>query len=163
MNIYTDGAAKGNGKSSAKAGWGWVAYDTDNEQVAYDYGEVEGEQTNNRGELTSLTEAYKWVRAIRRKGYNKPVYIYSDSAYCVNGLNDWMHGWAMNGWKRSGGKSILNLDIWQSLFELYHEVIACGVQKVKGHSGDIGNEEADRLAGLGVEGGNADAETTRRF
>ena len=160
MEIYTDGAAKGNGQESAQAGWGWVAYDSKGKKVAYDYGKVIGEQTNNRGELTALIEAYKWVGRLRTQGYNEPIYLYSDSAYCVNGVNDWMHGWAMNGWTRSGGKAVVNLELWKTLYDLYHNTIFCGVRKVKGHNGILGNEEADLLAGQGVEGENDDARTT---
>ena len=32
--------------------------------------------------------------------------IYSDSAYCVNIINDWMFSWERNGWKRPKNQEI---------------------------------------------------------
>ena len=37
--------------------------------------------------------------------------IYSDSAYCVNTINDWMYRWERNGWLKSNNTTPENLDL----------------------------------------------------
>ena len=56
-----------------------------------------------------------------------------------------------NDWKTANKKPVKNKELWVELDQL--------VQKhniswnwVKGHSGDPGNERADELANLGIEG-----------
>jgi ribonuclease HI len=52
INVYTDGASAGNGKASAKAGWG-VWFEDPELQHLNRAGRLAGEtQTNNRAELT---------------------------------------------------------------------------------------------------------------
>lgn len=59
-----------------------------------------------------------------------------------------MHHWYHNGWVRYHDEEVKNLDIVKELFyfktESPHPNII--VEKVRGHSGIIGNELADALA-----------------
>jgi ribonuclease HI len=57
--------------------------------------------------------------------------------------------WATGGWKRNKKGTISYHDFMQSV----RQKIAISFQKVKGHSGVDGNEEADRLAkeAVGIE------------
>ena len=79
------------------------------------------------------------------------IYLVSDSAYLLNTLkyrwfDNWVHPEARPNW-----------GLWQELIELidFHEV---EYVKVKGHSGDMYNEQVDRLAYAarkeGTGGGN---------
>lgn len=72
----------------------------------------------------------------------KPI-IYSDSAYCVNLINDWMYKWQQNGWKRPKNQEVKNLDI---IKEIYTLASLAEIRKVPGHSGIKWNEYVDGLA-----------------
>lgn len=69
--------------------------------------------------------------------------IYSDSAYCVNIINNWMFSWERNGWKRPKNQEIKNLDIIKQIYNLRE---LAQVEKVKGHAGIKWNEYVDALA-----------------
>ncbi len=99
--------------------------------------------TNNRMELTAVIEG---LRALKR---GCEVTIFTDSQYVKNGIESWIHNWKRKGWKTAAGKPVLNRELWEALDE------ACASHHVnwkwvKGHAGDPGNEEADRLANEGI-------------
>lgn len=72
----------------------------------------------------------------------KPI-IYSDSAYCVNLINDWMYKWERNGWRRPKNQEVKNLEIIKEIYALAH---LAEIRKVPGHSGIKWNEYVDGLA-----------------
>ena len=76
----------------------------------------------------------------------KPIKLYSDSSYLVNGINKgWVKKWQSNGWKKSDGQNVLNIDLWQELVDLT-ENSSVQFRWVKGHAGNTLNERCDRLA-----------------
>lgn len=101
---------------------------------------TEAETTNQRMELMAVLKALEALPSDF-----DDFLIYSDSAYVVNGCTDFIHSWAANGWKTSKGGQVANLDIWQRIYPLLSSRKARLV-KVKGHSGDAGNEYVDSLA-----------------
>ena len=134
VNIYTDGACKGN---PGAGGWSAIL----------EYGGKEKElcggekiTTNNRMELTAAIEGLK---ALKEKC---SVTLYSDSQYLVNAINKgWLTGWKQKGWKKADKSKVLNDDLWQILDELlaFHEVTFVWV---RGHDGHEYNERCDELA-----------------
>ncbi|KAJ3335927.1 hypothetical protein HDU91_001972 [Kappamyces sp. JEL0680] len=77
--------------------------------------------------------------------------IYSDSQYVKNGIMLWLPAWKKKAWKRADGKPVLNQDLWQRLDGLVaSRADRIRFQWVKGHNGDVGNEQADALANLGA-------------
>ena len=91
-------------------------------------------------ELTAILAALKHIE--KENSFIKPI-IYSDSAYCVNLINNWMFSWARNGWKRPKNQEVKNLELIKQIYELAY---LADIQKVSGHSGIFGNEQADALA-----------------
>ena len=92
-------------------------------------------------------ESALWVAAdfIEDK---EEVMICMDSAYVYNAVTlGWVFKWAANGWKTKSGKQVVNDDVWQSVHSIL-PVVQDGVKlvKVKGHSGEEGNELADEIA-----------------
>ena len=146
--IYTDGATSGNGKESAVGGWGWYELTTEDS----DWGSILIGATNQICELTAVIEACKYaeIRLNYAKGLGTfplpQVEIRSDSAYIVNCYKDkWYRSWQNNGWKNSKEEAVANKELWQEIIPFF-ENESFSFVKVKGHSGEEGNEMADLLA-----------------
>jgi len=138
VTIYTDGACKGN---PGPGGWGAWLRSGEHEKELFG---GEPLTTNNRMELTAVIEALSVLKVAPAT-----VVLHTDSEYVKNGITTWIHGWKSRGWKTADKKPVKNTDLWQRLDTLNaaHRV---SWRWVKGHSGDPGNERADRLANRGV-------------
>ena len=138
VEIYTDGACRGN---PGPGGWGVVLEWGDHRRTLHG---GEPETTNNRMELTAAIEA---LNALKRPC---DVLLHTDSKYVMDGIRSWLPNWKKRGWKTASKKPVKNQDLWQALDEAQsrHDVTW---KWVKGHSGNDGNEEADRLANLGID------------
>lgn len=135
--FYTDGSCS---KNPGPGGFGVVQINGD--IIQYSYSKSCSETTNNREELKAILHAME----IGLKD-NEPIVIYSDSAYCVNMLNDWIWGWANKGWKNSKKEEVKNLDLVKRLYNnLNKDFFSCQIKKVNGHCGIPANELADALA-----------------
>ena len=134
INIYTDGACKGN---PGPGGWGaLIINDKDKKEI---YG-GERETTNNRMELSAVIEALKYI-----DGQKCSLSIYTDSTYVLKGMSDWINGWKNNNWISSTKKPVKNKDLWQQL-DILTKNLDIDWKWVKGHSGNIENDIADKLA-----------------
>ena len=145
--FYTDGSTRGkNQRGEANdGGYGVVIFDGEDEFYILKYISNQTHfTTNNRMEL----EALIWALEYADEHYpDEECIIYSDSAYVVNMCNDWIFKWAANGWKNSKKQTVENLDLVQEIYpHLKQEFYHCSIEKVSGHSGDVGNELADMLA-----------------
>jgi len=133
--IYTDGSSLNN---PGPGGYGVVITEAGREK------ELSGGYrltTNNRMEMMAAIVALRQFEA-----GTKPIKLYSDSSYLVNGINKgWVKKWQSNGWKKSDGQDVLNIDLWQELVELT-ENSNVHFRWVKGHAGNALNERCDRLA-----------------
>lgn len=136
--MYTDGACRGN---PGPGGWGVLMSHGEQRKTLHG---GEARTTNNRMELTAVIEG---LNALKR---TCAVELYTDSTYVMQGLNEWMPNWKARGWKTASRKPVKNQDLWQALDAACqrHQI---NWHWVKGHAGDPGNEEADRLANLGVD------------
>jgi ribonuclease HI len=136
--IYADGACRGN---PGPGGWGAWLKSGEHEKEIFGGDKL---TTNNRMELTAVIQA---LAALERRC---AVTVYTDSAYVKDGITKWIHGWKQRGWMTADKKPVKNIELWQRLDELNggHQVLW---RWVKGHSGDPGNERADRLANKGVD------------
>ena len=136
--IYADGACKGN---PGIGGWGAHLTYLGNKK------EIFGGQydtTNNRMELMAVIEALSCLKE------KVEAFLYLDSEYVIKGIKEWLPKWKANGWKSSNNKPIKNVDLWLRLDEQLQKHSIC-IFKVKGHSGDPGNDLADQLANKGVD------------
>lgn len=136
--IYTDGACRGN---PGPGGWGAVLRYNGTERRLHG-GEVP--TTNNRMELMGAIQA---LEALKEPCL---VTLQTDSRYVMQGLTEWLPGWRRRNWKTADKKPVKNQDLWQRLdaAAARHKI---DWRWVKGHSGDEGNELADRLANAGVD------------
>jgi ribonuclease HI len=140
VTIYTDGACKGN---PGPGGWG---IHMDNGSSIRELSGGEPHTTNQRMELMAAIRALEFFPSNGRR-----LRVISDSRYLVKGMTEWLPVWIAKGWKSSKGKTVENLDLWERLRAAAerHDVIWAWV---KGHSGNAGNEAADRLANAGASG-----------
>lgn len=137
FNYYTDGSTRGN---PGQGGYGVVCLDEN--EIIYSYSKQYEHTTNNRMELEAILHVFR----TRRFSKFEKITIYSDSAYCVNMLNDWIWKWALNSWCNSKGKRVENLDLVQEAYVEMKEHPNARIVHIKGHNGILGNELADALA-----------------
>ena len=138
MQIFTDGACRGN---PGRGGWG-ALLQFDGEEREICGGEML--TTNNRMELKAAIEALK----VLKQTYE--IDLTTDSSYVKNGITQWLAKWKTNNWLTSNRKPVKNIDLWQELDKLTqkHNI---RWHWIKGHSGHIGNESADKLANKGID------------
>ena len=133
--IYTDGACFGNPGPGVCASI-IIKIDT-GERIRKMGSELS--TTNNRMELRAVIES---LRSIPKES---KLAIFTDSKYVINGIESWIIKWKKNNWMGSNRKLVKNKDLWLDLDSLTKTQIIRW-NWVKGHSGNIENEEVDKLA-----------------
>ena len=130
--IYTDGACDPN---PGPGGWAAIIRMGKLENILSG---GEYDTTNNRMELTAALQA---LRSIKK---SSNVEIITDSEYLRRGITEWLPNWKARNWKRKGG-ALANIDLWKGLDKVLprHNI---NWKWVRGHSGHVYNQRADRLA-----------------
>jgi ribonuclease HI len=128
IEIYTDGACSGN---PGPAGIG-VFMQRPHETV--EISEYLGSGTNNIAELTAILRGLENLRDDERE---RVIHLYTDSG--------WSLGVLIGGWKAK-----TNLTLIKQIQEIAANFPKLELLKVRGHAGNEGNEEADRLATMAV-------------
>ena len=153
INIWCDGACKGN---PGNGGWGayievinnW--HDKENSEIlSYELYGGDKNTTNNIMEMTAVIKAAEWLTLYH---YNKDkVTFYIDSAYVINCYKEkWYYKWIQNDWKTTKNEPVKNKELWEKLIVIFEQPNFHFI-KVKGHSGEKGNELADKLANEGIK------------
>ncbi len=138
INIYTDGAAKGN---PGNGGYGVVLEaGSKRKEISEGFRHT----TNNRMELLAVIVGLQALKSTQYK-----VAVYSDSKYVVDAINQ---RWVYN-WKKKGYKGKKNQDLWEMILPLL-EKYKPTFHWVKGHAGHPQNERCDQLAVWASEGSN---------
>ena len=137
IKIYTDGGCRGNHLSENIGAWG-VYMECDGLTK-----ELSGHSINTTNNKMELMGAIEGLKAVKSNKYK--IELYLDSAYVLNGLTSWISNWKRNGWRTSSKKPVQNVELWKELDELRSKFDNIEYIKVKGHSGDYGNEIADKL------------------
>ena len=153
MDIYsyfTDGAAtmaNENGKYLRQEG-GWAF-------IMWLNGEKDSSQsggcrltTNNEMELYAIYSSMRDF--LDRSNPGDKIEIYTDSGYCIGIFTQWAKNWERRGWRKSDNKPIENLPLIKAIWKLMKEIDERNSEllfvKVKGHSNNVLNNEADELA-----------------
>lgn len=140
VTIYTDGSARGNPDGPGGYGVVIIYIDPKGGRHVKEISEGFEKTTNNRMELMGVIAGLEAL--------NRPceVDLYSDSQYVIKAFTDhWIDNWIKKNWKKSDGKPVLNIDLWQRLLTAAkpHKI---GWHWVKGHAGHSENERCDELA-----------------
>jgi ribonuclease HI len=136
--IYTDGACRGN---PGPGGWGAIlSYNGASKEL---FG-GEALTTNNRMELMAA------IQALETLTRGCKILLHTDSQYVMKGITEWLPDWKKRGWKTAARKPVKNEDLWRRLdaASARHDI---EWHWVRGHTGDAGNEQADKLANLGID------------
>ena len=133
IKIWTDGACSGN---PGPGGWGVLIK---NNNTIEELSGSEANTTNNRMEMIAVINALKSINS------NKRIVIFTDSKYVKDGISSWINNWKINNWKNSQKKDVKNKDLWQEL-DILTKKYDIQWKWVKGHSGNIENDIADKLA-----------------
>lgn len=141
FEIYTDGGCAGNGTAQSVGGYGLAVIKE--ERLVYSEHESFRSTTNNQMELFAIQRGLDWLIENR---IEEPTTLFSDSQYCVDGCNSWVHNWAKRNWTRKKNRQIKNLDQWQDLYLKIQKLPNLQFKWVKGHAGNKWNEFCDELA-----------------
>lgn len=143
LRLYTDGACSRNGQAGAVGAWAFVIVDGDDKIVISDKGRVVN-TTNQQMEITALISG---LTALRELPPFFSCECFSDSAYCINAINDgWIDKWRHNGWMTSKREPVKNQELWETLYALYSQSDKIKFTKVKGHDINKWNNYVDALA-----------------
>jgi len=149
FTVYTDGGCSGNKRDAGCNGaWAYIALDPANTVLGRASG-LEVNTTNNRMELTAVIKALTLLKAFGDNFFGgakiHDCIVVSDSKYVINNFEEYVPEWKNNGWRKSGGGSVVNIDLWKQLCSLSPEFKSVKFKWVKGHSTSKFNQEADAL------------------
>lgn len=136
--IYVDGSCIQHSNGNRNSGIGVYWGDNDSRNISL---KLSGNHTNSTTEINAALYA---LRQIKKLGI-KNAHIYSDSDYVVKSVNEWIHKWKENGWKKANGKKVMHKEL---IIELDSLINSTGTKfhHVRGHSKIDGNEKAHILA-----------------
>jgi ribonuclease HI len=134
-----DSACINNGKDNASSRGGiWYGSDNPRNRALKIPGET---QSNQTGELAAV------ILATQNMPHFCPLEIISDSKYIINSLTEHLPRWEDIGWIQ-----IKNNDMFKkAAFLLKRRSTVTTFKWTKGHQGNLGNEESNRLAKEGAE------------
>jgi ribonuclease HI len=143
--VFADESCLGNGREGENPGGAGALIEYRRagsaETIRRDLWLSERATTNNRMALQSVIATFAELGA---KGKTFDVVFTTDSRYIVDGMTNWVHGWASRGWKRKTG-AIENLELWADALDAARDH-AVSWQWVRGHAGHAQNEYANHLA-----------------
>lgn len=152
--IYTDGCCKYGvvSRQSGPSAWAFVVINEEDKVIKKGSGYIEG-KTHNYAELLAILEALKLIEKARVYEYFD---IYSDSRYCIDGINRYMRNWKKNNFKTTASK-----ELWM---EIHKRVVLIESKLnfiwVAGHSGNKYNDMVDDMANKTVAEGMKESDTS---
>lgn len=139
VEVYTDGSCHDNGTANAKCGSGLWYTEGDDRNTSARIGPPH-EMTNNTGELIAV------LLAIQKHKNDTRLMIASDSQYTIDVVTRHAGEWLRKGFDSVKNKQIVAAIVGEILTARNETLM----RKVKGHSGDIGNDGADAAANVGA-------------
>jgi len=159
VTVFTDGAAKGNGRKDAIGGIG-IYFDGEPHLSHYEVVKTSTFKTKVTNNLTELYAIKKAIELTIKEYSSFILYLYTDSQYSYNIFTSWGKKWKENNWKKADGKPIINLDLIKSIYE-YKENYKIIFHHCNSHKSPppitspeykiwYGNDQADQLANRGI-------------
>ena len=141
ITIHTDGACIGN---PGPGGYAAILRRNNEDGDVIETRPIAGGEpntTNNRMEMMAAIEGLRHINVDEAAR----ITIVSDSQLLIKGMTEWLPGWQKRNWRKASGGEVINKDLWLNLIDLCKDRDVHW-QWVRGHSGNLMNEEADRLA-----------------
>jgi ribonuclease HI len=138
VTIYTDGGCD---PLTKQGGWAAILFASSLPVPFKGSGNLV-RTTNNRAELQAVIKALECMQSPTR------VKLVSDSRYVVDSLAERLPRWKAQGWRAGSGRhkrDLKNVDLWKRL-DVLIEPHTITYEWVQGHSGNVWNEECDRMA-----------------
>ena len=154
--VFTDGCCINNGKKGEKilGGYGIFFGFNDPRNLAEPYYD---EPTNNKAELYAIIKSIMIMEDTLISDKKHKLFIFTDSDYSLKSFTKWAKDWEKNGWKKSDGGNIKNIELIKTGFTLYKKYKSqIKIIKVKAHTGkndavSVYNDMADKFANQGAE------------
>ena len=150
--IFTDGSCRytPDNRSQGPCGWAFIivpSQDKEAKIIRRGSGFISG-KTHNYAELYAVKEALKMVH---KSTVYKYFDIYSDSRYCVDGVNTNMHAWRKNKFNK-----LTHSNLWKEVYNLF-EVVKHRINIIwlSAHNGNIHNEFVDAMAKKAIDDNNS--------
>ena len=141
IEMYTDGGFRGRNREVSIGASASIIYKDG--KIIDEVTEIVHDTTNQQTELLAVI-----IGLNRLYPTTEPILVYSDSAYIVNCFKwGWYRNWRSNGWRATTGKPVKNRYLWETLLN-YVDAMDVEFIKVKGHSGNFGNDRADELVNI---------------
>ena len=137
IEIYTDGSCVNNGYDDSYGSFGFVILK--NKEILHEYAEFRTGITSNQAEMLGIIHSLQWMIDNNLQDFS--ILVKSDSSYCVNGINSWIHKWKENNWN---GGWVANKELWQDM-DYVRRQLDVQFRTVKGHNGEEWNEYVDML------------------
>ncbi|KAJ6499570.1 ribonuclease H-like domain-containing protein [Mycena vitilis] len=150
MDVWTDGACRGNGQPGSIAGAGvWFNKPLNGSNGWLRPLPLYPTPTNQRAELAGVIMALEMAIERRNQLDSNPFFvltIHTDSKYAIGCLRDWIANWINNGWRNARGLEVVNRDLIEEAWDM--------VSEINGNYGRVDfvwvpradNTEADKLA-----------------
>ena len=143
QEVYIDGAATSTGLCSyGGVGVYWGPRDPRNISTENN----EGKPTNNSSETLALLKCLEQVQLDPRQ-----TIIHCDSSYVINNYKK-IESLAAYDFNDRSGLPIPHGHLWNQIYRTHKNIKdKIGIKKIAAHRGNVGNENADRLAKEGME------------
>lgn len=153
LNIYVDGSSYSNPRRGG-IGIRYVTVDDAGNEV-FNEEALPGykDATNNQTELMACIKALEGACSHKQIGSVEKVFVFTDSKYVTDNLSRAIYQWSKQRWMNSSGRPIENAELWKNLIRLMRKVPRKVEFKwVKGHSTNVHNRAADKLAKQSAKG-----------
>lgn len=148
LNIYTDGSALKN-PGIGGIGIRFIFPDfLEKEESIKDFSfpGFKG-ATNQQMEIKACVVALEEAMRLVELSQINTIVIYTDSMYVVGNYKKAMYSWPLNGWVKSDGGPVFNVQLWKELVRKIKKVgRSVEIKWVKGHSNNIHNKAVDKMA-----------------
>lgn len=149
FSIYTDGGCSGNKRDcNCPGSYAFVLLDPAKNELGSGSGIIPN-TTNNRMEMTAVIEGCRALKKMTDLHYGgatiNECHVFTDSRYVVDNFNDYIVEWHDNGWRRSAGGSVINIDLWKSMYVESKMFKTFKINWVKGHSTNPLNQKVDGM------------------
>lgn len=120
--------------------------------IAYGTPEQKEVTNNVKMELLAIDRGLRWAADIHHTTPVSETYILSDGKVALDAINIYYDKWAKNNWLKPDGSEVKirkELEAIQDILTKLREKMTVRFEYVKGHAGEYGNTEADKLAKKG--------------